>query len=143
VPTFLPDTLRPNYDRLWTARRTQSIVDALIKYNVALEIDSRFRVPSHRFLQVAKSAGVKFAFGSNYQTAAGLGDISYSVQLFCRDGRATSPAHPTPVLSAPLIVPGLTPRDVGTPSPLLGRGLPPQGRRGCRNRGQWKERRSG
>jgi histidinol phosphatase-like PHP family hydrolase len=81
VPTFLPDVLRPDYDRLWTPRRTQLIVDALIKYNVALEIDSRFRVPSHRFLEVAKSGGVKFAFGSNYQTAAGLGDISYCVEM--------------------------------------------------------------
>lgn len=86
VPTFLPDALRAEYERLWTTRRTQAIVDALIEHNVALEIDSRFRVPGYRFLEVAKSAGVKFAFGSNYQTAAGLGDISYCVQMARRLG---------------------------------------------------------
>ncbi len=84
VPTFLPDVLRGDYDRLWTPRRTQSIIDALLKFNVALEIDSRFRVPSVRFVEAAKSAGVTFAFGSNYQTAARLGDIRYGVEMYKR-----------------------------------------------------------
>jgi histidinol phosphatase-like PHP family hydrolase len=84
VPTFLPEVLRGDYDRLWTPRRTQSIIDALLRFNVALEIDSRFRVPSVRFLEIAKAAGVTFAFGSNYQTAGGLGDIGYGVELYKR-----------------------------------------------------------
>jgi histidinol phosphatase-like PHP family hydrolase len=41
-------------------------------------------VPSERFLEVAKSAGVTFAFGSNYQTADGLGDIAYGVAMYKR-----------------------------------------------------------
>jgi hypothetical protein len=81
VPTFLPDVLRPDYRRLWTSRRAQAVIDALVKFNVALEIDSRFRVPELGFLELAKSAGVKFAFGSNYQTMKDLGDISYCVQV--------------------------------------------------------------
>jgi hypothetical protein len=84
VPTFLPEVLRADYDRLWTLRRARTIIDALIKFDVALEIDSRFRVPSARFLEIAKSAGVKFAFGSNYQTADGLGDIGYGVEMYKR-----------------------------------------------------------
>jgi hypothetical protein len=84
VPTFLPATMHADYDRLWTPRRTRAIVDALLAFNVALEIDSRFRVPSERFLEVAKSAGVTFAFGSNYQTADGLGDIAYGVAMYKR-----------------------------------------------------------
>jgi hypothetical protein len=84
VPTFLPDVLRVDYDRLWTPRRMRTIIDALIKFNVALEIDTRFRVPSVRFLEIAKSAGVRFAFGSNYQTAEGLGDIGYGVEMYKR-----------------------------------------------------------
>jgi histidinol phosphatase-like PHP family hydrolase len=82
VPTFLPDALRADYDRLWNPRRTRTIIDALLKFHVALEIDSRFRVPSTRFLEMAKRAGVTFAFGSNYQTAAGLGDISYGIEMY-------------------------------------------------------------
>ena len=84
VPTVLPDVLRPDYERLWTGQRIRTIVDALLKFSVALEIDSRFRVPSFRFLEVAKSAGVKFAFGSNYQNAVRLGDISYGIEMFKR-----------------------------------------------------------
>jgi hypothetical protein len=84
VPTFLPDVLRPDYERLWTPQRTRAIVDALLTFNVALEIDSRFRVPGYRFLEIAKAAGVKFAFGSNYQMASRLGDISYGVDMFRR-----------------------------------------------------------
>jgi hypothetical protein len=82
VPTVLPQTLGADYERLWTPRRARTIIDALLKFDVALEIDSRFRVPSVRFLELAKSAGVKFAFGSNYQTAEGLGDISYCVEMY-------------------------------------------------------------
>lgn len=84
VPTFLPDVLRPEYERLWTPQRARTIIDALVKFDVALEIDSRFRVPSLRFLEVAKSAGVKFAFGSNYQTADRLGDIGYCLEMYKR-----------------------------------------------------------
>ena len=89
VPTFLPEALRADYDRLWTARRARTIIDALVKFNVAFEIDSRFRVPSERLLQMAKSAGVTFAFGSNYQTAERLGDISYCVEMYRRLGLTT------------------------------------------------------
>jgi hypothetical protein len=89
VPTVLPEVLRADYDNLWTARRTQTIIDALVKFDVALEIDSRFRVPSMRFLEAAKAAGVKFAFGSNYQTAEGLGDISYCVERYRHLGLTT------------------------------------------------------
>jgi hypothetical protein len=84
VPTFLPEALQPEYDRLWTPLRTRKIVDALLKFDVALEIDSRFRVPGVRFLEIAKSAGVKFAFGSNYQTRERLGDITYCVDMYKR-----------------------------------------------------------
>ena len=86
VPTYLPDTLVADYDLLWTSKRMQMIVDAALKKNVALEIETRFRVPHLSFLQVAKSAGVKFAFGSNYQTLDGIGDISYGVEMYQRLG---------------------------------------------------------
>ena len=46
VTTFLPEILRADYDRLWTARRARTIIDALVKFNVALEIDSRLSFSS-------------------------------------------------------------------------------------------------
>jgi histidinol phosphatase-like PHP family hydrolase len=84
VPTFLPASLLFDYDRLWTPKRMGAIIDAAVKNNVAREIDCRFRVPRFRFLDMAHAAGAKFAFGSNYQDAAGLGDISYCVEMYRR-----------------------------------------------------------
>lgn len=84
VPTVLPASLRADYDRLWTPKRMSKIIDALVKFGVALEIDSRFRVPSAQFLETAKAAGVTFAFGSNNQTIEGIGDISYGVEMYRR-----------------------------------------------------------
>ena len=86
VPTFLPASLVPDYDRLWTPKRMRTIIEAAAKWSVALEIDCRFRVPHLRFLQMAKAAGTKFAFGSNYQTLQGIGDITYCVEMYQRLG---------------------------------------------------------
>jgi hypothetical protein len=82
VPTFLPDVLRADSDRLWTAKRMRTIIEAAVKFNVAIEIDSRFRVPRLPFLEMAKASGAKFSFGSNFQTAEGLGDIRYCVEMY-------------------------------------------------------------
>ncbi|HEV3198576.1 MAG TPA: hypothetical protein VGZ73_11725 [Bryobacteraceae bacterium] len=84
VPAFLPESLLPDYDRLWTPRRMRTVIEAALKMKVALEIDCRFRVPHLRFLEIAKAAGVKFAFGSNYQTSDGIGDIRYCVEMYRR-----------------------------------------------------------
>jgi histidinol phosphatase-like PHP family hydrolase len=86
VPAFLPESLLPDYDRLWTPKRMRTVIEAAVKANVALEIDCRFRVPHLRFLEMAKSAGTKFAFGSNYQTLQEIGDISYCVEMYKRIG---------------------------------------------------------
>lgn len=82
APTFLPESLLPDYDLLWTPRRMQAIIDAALKMNVALEIDCRFRVPRKAFLEMAKTRGIQFSFGSNYQTPDGIGDISYCVEMY-------------------------------------------------------------
>jgi histidinol phosphatase-like PHP family hydrolase len=84
VPTFLPASLISDYDRLWTERRMRAIIDRAIKHNVALEIDCRFRIPRFRFLEMAKSDGVRFSLGSNFQTAERVGDISYCVAMYKR-----------------------------------------------------------
>ena len=90
VPTFLPEALLADYDRLWTEKRMRTVIDAAVKMNVALEIDCRFRVPRLRFLEMAKRAGAKFSFGSNYQTLEGIGDISYCAEMYRRLGLTMS-----------------------------------------------------
>lgn len=63
--SWLPKPLAGEYDLFWTPARIQKVVDAAVKYRVALEISSSYSVPSAGFLKLAKAAGVKFSFGSN------------------------------------------------------------------------------
>lgn len=78
--TFLPDPILPEYDTLWTEARMRKIIDAAVKYHVAIEINSRYRVPSLRFLKMAKAAGAIFSFGSNVHDF-GVGNIDYCLEM--------------------------------------------------------------
>ncbi len=64
-PTWLPAPLDQQYDKLWTPERMKPIVRALARTGTAVEIDSDFKVPRLPFMQMAKDAKLKFAFGSN------------------------------------------------------------------------------
>lgn len=89
-PTYLPDAMMSEYDRLWTGRRMRTIVEAAVKYGVAVEINSRFRVPRLPFLEMAKGAGARFSFGSNMHTPDTLGDIGYCIEMYRRLGLSAS-----------------------------------------------------
>lgn len=79
-PTFLPDTLAPAYDQLWTTARINRVVDALVKNKIALEINARYRIPSATFIKAAKKRGVKFAFGTNNGDPA-IGKLAYCIEM--------------------------------------------------------------
>ena len=64
-PTYLPECIADQYDQLWTNDRMQKIITAAIKKKIALEINEKAKVPSARFIKMAKSAGAKFTFGSD------------------------------------------------------------------------------
>ena len=64
-PTFLPDVLQPEYDRLWTPARVDRVLDVLEKYQIALEINPRYLIPSFDIIRRAKERGIKFTFGTN------------------------------------------------------------------------------
>jgi histidinol phosphatase-like PHP family hydrolase len=78
-PTLLPSAMMPEFDKLWTEARMKKIIDAAVKYKVALEINSRYSLPRMPFLKMAKSAGAKFSFGSNIQGAE-VGNLEYSIK---------------------------------------------------------------
>jgi hypothetical protein len=78
--TYLPDALISRYDELWTDARMKSLIDAAVKNNVAIEINSRFKVPNARFIKMAKAAGAHFTFGSNTH-GPGAGEISWSINM--------------------------------------------------------------
>ncbi len=64
-PTYLPESLQPQYDRLWTPRRMAQLIEAAVKNKVAIEINSKYGIPSVTFLKLAKQQGARFSFGSN------------------------------------------------------------------------------
>jgi hypothetical protein len=79
-PTYLPDALIKRYDELWTDGRMKSLIDAAVKNHVAIEINSRFKVPNEKFIKMAKAAGAHFTFGTN-QHGDGIGEIDWSINM--------------------------------------------------------------
>jgi hypothetical protein len=79
-PTFLPECISAGYDRLWTRRRMLRVIDAAVSNHVAIEINNRYRLPSEKFIRMAKRQGVKFAFGTN-NSDSNLGDLDYCLLM--------------------------------------------------------------
>jgi histidinol phosphatase-like PHP family hydrolase len=78
--SWLPAPLAEDYDHYWTEARVEKLVTAAVKYDVALEISSSFKVPRLPFLKIAKAAGVKFSFGSNGRYPD-MGKLDYSIAM--------------------------------------------------------------
>jgi histidinol phosphatase-like PHP family hydrolase len=78
--SWLPDPLVGEYDRLWTERRIQKVLDAAVKYGVAIEISASYKLPKLTFLKQAKAAGVKFSFGSNGRYP-NMGKLDYTIAM--------------------------------------------------------------
>ena len=80
-PSYLPEELAPRYDELWTEARMDRVIEALVKSGVAMEINARFKIPSATFIKRARTAGVKFTFGTNNGGANDLGRLGYCLQM--------------------------------------------------------------
>jgi hypothetical protein len=78
-PTYLPESLQSQYDALWTEQRMRRVIGAAVKGGIAIEINSKFRIPSPAFIKLAKASGARFTFGSN-QHVHGIGEIGYSLE---------------------------------------------------------------
>jgi histidinol phosphatase-like PHP family hydrolase len=57
------------------------VIDAAVGRGVAIEIGARYKLPSERFLRLAKAKGAKFSFGTNNAGASDLGDWSYPLAM--------------------------------------------------------------
>jgi hypothetical protein len=88
-PTFLPPQLAPRYDELWTTARMDKVINALVRNQVALEINARFKLPSMAFVKRAKAAGVKFTFGTNNAKNDDLNRLEYSIKAI-REAKLTT-----------------------------------------------------
>ena len=80
-PTYVPDQLNAQYDRLWTPARMKKIVDGLAKNGIGMEINNRYRIPSRAFIMLGKQAGVKFSCGTNNAGAKDLGRNEYCIEM--------------------------------------------------------------
>ena len=78
--SWLPAPLSGDYEVYWTPQRVQRVVEAAVKYGVALEISASYRLPKLSFLRVAKAGGVKFSFGSNGRYP-NMGKLDYSLAM--------------------------------------------------------------
>ena len=78
-PMFLPPGLAKDADVLWTDARIDRVLDTLARHKIALEINSRYRIPSHKVLRKAKARGVKFTFGTN-NVDANVGRLEWSLE---------------------------------------------------------------
>ncbi len=67
-------------ESLWTERRIQKVLDAALKFRIAIEISSSYKLPKLGFLKLARSAGVKFSFGSNGRYP-NMGKLDYSLEM--------------------------------------------------------------
>ena len=89
-PTYLPEVIASHYDRLWTPERMDRVIKVLVENDVALEINSRFRIPGIAFVKRAKAAGVKFTLGTNNAGNDDLGRLEYSLKIVKEAGLSTS-----------------------------------------------------
>ena len=78
--TFLPAQLADRYDSFWTDGRMDRVIKAAKDHNIAIEINNRYKIPSVRFIERAKNAGVKFTVGTN-NTDANFTGAAYALEV--------------------------------------------------------------
>ncbi len=79
-PTYLPEVISEEYDKLWTEKRMDNVIQTAVKNRIAIEINASRRIPSPTFLKHAKDAGAKFAFGTN-NSGAEFGNLEYCLEM--------------------------------------------------------------
>ena len=77
--TYIPDDMNADYAQYWTDERVDKVLDVLQKYDIALEISPRYKIPSMDVIKKAKARGLKFTFGTN-NVDADFGKCEYAIQ---------------------------------------------------------------
>jgi histidinol phosphatase-like PHP family hydrolase len=78
--SWLPFGMLEEWELYWTTPRIRKVVEAALKYGVAIEISSSYKIPKLPFLEQAKAAGVKFSFGSNGRYP-NMGKLDYCFEM--------------------------------------------------------------
>lgn len=77
--TYIPDDMNADYAQYWTDERVDRVLDVLEKYDIALEISPRYKIPSIDVIKKAKARGLKFTFGTN-NVDANFGKLEYAIE---------------------------------------------------------------
>ena len=80
-PTFLPDQIAKDYDKLWTDERIRKVLKAAKAGDVAIELNNRYRLPSEKFVKMAKEEGLKFSFGTNNAGPQDVRRCEYGIEM--------------------------------------------------------------
>jgi histidinol phosphatase-like PHP family hydrolase len=80
-PTHLPASMRASAGELWTEARMAKLIDSLVRNKISVELNTAEQLPSRKFIQLAKDAGCKFAFGTANATAAELKRCEFGLQV--------------------------------------------------------------
>ena len=80
-PTYLPAQFAGQAEALWTDERMKKVIEAAARNQVAIEMNDRYRLPSVKFVQMAKDAGCKVCFGSGNSDAASLKRCEYGLKM--------------------------------------------------------------
>jgi hypothetical protein len=80
-PTFLPVSLQSRYDQLWTRERMLTVIRAAARNHVAVELNSKYEIPSAAFIRLAREEGCRFCMGSNRHDLE-PGDLAYSIRMY-------------------------------------------------------------
>ena len=78
--TWLPDALAGRVRQALDRAAVRKVLDAALKFGIAIEISASYKLPSLAFLKQAKAAGVKFSFGSNGRYP-NMGKLDYSIAM--------------------------------------------------------------
>ena len=84
-PTYIPEDMNAEYDKYWTDERITKVLDVLERYNIALEINPRYRIPGIKIISMAKERGLKFTFGTN-NVDADFGKLEYCLEAIEKCG---------------------------------------------------------
>jgi DNA polymerase (family 10) len=80
-PMFLPDLPRDGQEDLWTDDLQKRFIEAVVESGVALELSTRYRVPSEDTVRAALAAGARFAVASDGHRLDAIGAVDYARRL--------------------------------------------------------------
>lgn len=80
-PTYLPVSLQTQYRQLWTKARMQRVIQAAARNHIAIELNSKYNIPSKEFILSARKAGCRFSMGSNRHDDE-PGNLDYAIRMY-------------------------------------------------------------